>query len=149
MPKAQPTVAKKGAKTLKKAAGGKKATVVDSRVRRAEQGKLVYTIDCSTPCTDGLIEPEVLQKFAEYLQSNLKIHGRRGNLGDKVKVAIEDDKAVTVTKRQVLFPKRYLKFLTRKFLKREKLRDYVRPVSNKKTEYQLRYYNIHLEDDEE
>ena len=50
---------------------------------------------------------------------------------------------------QVLFAKRYLKFLTRKFLKREKLRDYVRPVSTKKLDYQLRYYDIQLDEDEE
>ena len=53
----------------------------------------------------------------------------------------------TKTLKQVLFAKRYLKYLTRKFLKREKLRDYFRPVSNGKHEYQLRYYNIDLGDD--
>eukprot|EP01062_Namystynia_karyoxenos_P025500 TRINITY_DN2003_c0_g1_i10.p2 TRINITY_DN2003_c0_g1~~TRINITY_DN2003_c0_g1_i10.p2 ORF type:complete len:160 (+),score=92.69 TRINITY_DN2003_c0_g1_i10:90-569(+) len=137
---------------VKQAAGGKRKgrkAVLDSRVRKAEQGKLVYTIDCSIPCSDGLIEKDTLAKFVDYLTHNLKINHKTGQLGDKVKIAQENDNSVTVTKRQVLFPKRYLKYLTRKFLKREKLRDYIRPVSTKKAEYQLRYFNIHLGDDDE
>eukprot|EP01063_Lacrimia_lanifica_P005790 TRINITY_DN134_c0_g1_i4.p2 TRINITY_DN134_c0_g1~~TRINITY_DN134_c0_g1_i4.p2 ORF type:complete len:135 (+),score=88.00 TRINITY_DN134_c0_g1_i4:58-462(+) len=125
-----------------------KSAKVDSRVRRAEQGKLIYKIDCSIPCSDELINAETLGKFATYLTENLKIQGKTGQLGDKVKVSQEDNKIV-VTKFKVLFAKRYLKFLTRKFLKKEKLRDYVRPVATSKHDYQLRYYNIHLDDEEE
>eukprot|EP00756_Hemistasia_phaeocysticola_P008551 Hpha_TRINITY_DN14653_c0_g1::TRINITY_DN14653_c0_g1_i3::g.48273::m.48273/K02891/RP-L22e, RPL22; large subunit ribosomal protein L22e len=102
--KATKAVAQKGAK----AAGGKK-TVLDSRVRRAEAGKLVYTIDCSIPSSDGLVESATIDKFVEYLQTHIKVNKKTGNLGDKVKVAVEDSNKVTVTKKQVLFPKRYLR----------------------------------------
>eukprot|EP00756_Hemistasia_phaeocysticola_P008552 Hpha_TRINITY_DN14653_c0_g2::TRINITY_DN14653_c0_g2_i1::g.48272::m.48272/K02891/RP-L22e, RPL22; large subunit ribosomal protein L22e len=142
--------AQKKAAPAKKAQGpkaGTKKSVLDSRVKRAEQGKLVYTIDCSIPSSDGLVETQTIDKFAEYLQTHIKVNNKTGNLGDKCKVAVEDNK-VTVTNKQVLFPKRYLKFLTRKFLRQEKLRDYLRPVSTVKGEYQLRYYNIHLDEEE-
>eukprot|EP01064_Diplonema_japonicum_P035492 TRINITY_DN7720_c1_g1_i2.p1 TRINITY_DN7720_c1_g1~~TRINITY_DN7720_c1_g1_i2.p1 ORF type:complete len:146 (+),score=41.26 TRINITY_DN7720_c1_g1_i2:48-440(+) len=117
----------------------------DSRVKKAEAGKLIYNIDCSIPCGDGLLEPTSLQV---YLTEHLKIDNKTGQLGEKVKVTV-DGTNVAVTTFKVLFAKRYLKFLTRKWLLREKLRDYLRPVSTKKMDYQLRYYNIHLDEADE
>ncbi|KAJ9453758.1 60S ribosomal protein L22 [Diplonema papillatum] len=119
---------------------------VDSRVRRAEAGKLIYKIDCSIPTTDGLIDTDLLNKYATFLSEHIKIEGKTGQLGDKVKVNVEDQ-AIVITKFKVLFAKRYLKFLTRKFLRQEKLKEYVRLVSTNKHDYQLRYYNIHLDEE--
>ena len=150
MPSAAGSRTKKAVPAPKgKAAIGKgKKTVLDSRVRRAEAGKLVYSIDCSIPAADGLLDQGVLEKFVTYLQEKIKVGGKAGNLGDKVAVASGEDGRITVTKKQVLFPKKYIKFLIKKFLRREKLRDYFRAVSTKKGEYQLRYFNIHLKDSE-
>eukprot|EP01061_Rhynchopus_euleeides_P020011 TRINITY_DN32758_c0_g1_i2.p1 TRINITY_DN32758_c0_g1~~TRINITY_DN32758_c0_g1_i2.p1 ORF type:complete len:138 (+),score=78.70 TRINITY_DN32758_c0_g1_i2:137-550(+) len=125
-----------------------KKQLVDSRVKRAEQGKLVYRIDCSIPFNDDVVTSETMTKFATYLTEHLKVGGKTGQLGGKCEIAAEE-KQIVVTKFKVLFAKRYLKFLTRKFLKKEKLRDYLRPVSTKKHDYQLRYYNIHLDDEAE
>eukprot|EP01059_Diplonema_ambulator_P013397 TRINITY_DN23924_c0_g1_i2.p2 TRINITY_DN23924_c0_g1~~TRINITY_DN23924_c0_g1_i2.p2 ORF type:complete len:128 (+),score=50.42 TRINITY_DN23924_c0_g1_i2:1148-1531(+) len=122
---------------------GKQQKPSDSRVKKAEAGKLVYIIDCSIPVADDLVKPIELQV---YLQEHLKIDNKPGNLGDKVKISLEGNNVV-VTSFKVLFAKRYLKFLTRKWLLKEKLRDYLRPVSTKKMEYQLRYYNIHLDEE--
>ena len=40
------------------------------------------------------------------------------------------------------FSKRYLKYLTKKFLKKNTLRDWIRVVATTKDNYQLRFYNI-------
>jgi hypothetical protein len=40
------------------------------------------------------------------------------------------------------FSKRYLKYLTKKFLKKNSLRDYLRVVASSKDNYELRFYNI-------
>jgi len=45
--------------------------------------------------------------------------------------------------------KRYLKYLTKKFLKKNSLRDWIRVVANSKDSYQLRFYNIQGAGDEE
>eukprot|EP01063_Lacrimia_lanifica_P005794 TRINITY_DN134_c0_g3_i1.p2 TRINITY_DN134_c0_g3~~TRINITY_DN134_c0_g3_i1.p2 ORF type:complete len:132 (+),score=86.93 TRINITY_DN134_c0_g3_i1:68-463(+) len=126
----------------------KKPVKIDSRVKKAEQGKLVYTIDCSIPVQDGLLEPSALTDLKVYLEEHLKINGKTGQLGEKVKIDATDN-AVTITKFKVLFAKRALKFYTRKWLIQQKLRDYLRPVATGKAEYQLRYYNIHLDGDDE
>ena len=37
---------------------------------------------------------------------------------------------------------RYLKYLTKKYLKKNNLRDWLRVVANSKTSYELRYFNV-------
>ena len=44
---------------------------------------------------------------------------------------------------------RYLKYLTKKFLKKNNLRDYIRVVATNKSAYELRYFQISSADDEE
>lgn len=44
------------------------------------------------------------------------------------------------------FSKRYLKYLTKKFLKKNSLRDYLRVVASSKDIYELRFYNIEYVD---
>lgn len=51
------------------------------------------------------------------------------------------DVNVTVTA-SIPISKRYLKYLTKKFLKKNQLRDWIRVVASSKDSYQLRFYNI-------
>lgn len=44
---------------------------------------------------------------------------------------------------------RYLKYLTKKFLKKHNLRDYIRVVASGRTSYELRYFQINTADEEE
>lgn len=45
------------------------------------------------------------------------------------------------------FQKRYLKYLTKRFLKKNALRDWIRVISNGKHGYRLVYYKIEQEDE--
>lgn len=44
---------------------------------------------------------------------------------------------------------RYLKYLTKKYLKKNKLRDWLRVVSKDKETYELRYFQINSQEDED
>ena len=44
---------------------------------------------------------------------------------------------------------RYLKYLTKKFLKKNNLRDYIRVVATNKTNYELRYFQINQAEEDE
>ena len=44
---------------------------------------------------------------------------------------------------------RYLKYLTKKYLKKNNLRDWLRVVAANQTSYELRYFQINNEDEEE
>lgn len=47
------------------------------------------------------------------------------------------------------FSKQYLKYLTKKFLKKNKIRDWLRVIAVKPDTYELRYFNIQEGDDDE
>jgi large subunit ribosomal protein L22e len=46
------------------------------------------------------------------------------------------------------FSKRYLKYLTKKYLKKQQLRDFLHVVAPNKMGYELRYFNINAEDED-
>ena len=79
-----------------------KKVVGGSLVRRAEQGKLVYKIDCSIPYKDGLLDDVSMEAFKVYFEEHIKINGKVGQLGDRVKVSV-DGATIVITKFQVLF----------------------------------------------
>merc|ERR1711887_99246 len=96
-----------------------------------------FAIDYSVPLEDGLFEGA---QFERFLRERIKVNGKTGQLGDKVTLNREKSKIyVTV---ELPFSKRYLKWLTKKYLKKHQLRDYVHVVASSKNMYELRYFNI-------
>eukprot|EP00933_Yihiella_yeosuensis_P052467 TRINITY_DN5054_c0_g5_i1.p1 TRINITY_DN5054_c0_g5~~TRINITY_DN5054_c0_g5_i1.p1 ORF type:complete len:124 (+),score=44.40 TRINITY_DN5054_c0_g5_i1:99-470(+) len=115
--------------------------------KTGQKGKKVtlkFTVDCQAPADDNIIEPKDFEKF---LTNRIKVDGKTGNLGDKVSIS-RDKSKITVTAESP-FSKRYLKYLGKKYLKAQQLRDFLRIVAPSKTSYELRYFNINEDKDEE
>ena len=105
---------------------------------------LKFTVDCSQPVDDGIMDAASFEKF---LQDRIKVSGKTGNLGDMVTVS--RDKAKVTVASDIPFSKRYLKYLSKKYLKKQQLRDWLHVIANSKSSYELRYYNIHDQDADE
>ncbi|GAB2266667.1 60S ribosomal protein L22B [Dionaea muscipula] len=106
-----------------------------------------FTIDCSKPVEDKIMDIASLEKF---LQERIKVGGKPGALGDSVTVARDKNK-ITVTSDDSNFSKRYLKYLTKKYLKKYNVRDWLRVIAANKDRnvYELRYFNIAENEGEE
>ncbi|KAI0662771.1 ribosomal protein L22e [Cubamyces menziesii] len=104
-----------------------------------------FVIDYSRPANDGVFDGAAFEKF---LHDRIKVDGKTGQLGDNVKIHRDGETKITVTS-NIPLSKRYLKYLTKKFLKKNTLRDWIRVVASSKDVYQLRFYNIQSADDEE
>uniref|UniRef100_A0A7S4S6L5 Large ribosomal subunit protein eL22 n=1 Tax=Alexandrium monilatum TaxID=311494 RepID=A0A7S4S6L5_9DINO len=113
-------------------------------VIKGKKQMLKFTIDCQQPADDNIIEAKDFEKF---LTNRIKVDGKTGNLGDKVTITREKSAKINVSA-EAPFSKRYLKYLSKKYLKMQQLRDFLRVVSPSKTSYELRYFNIN-EDNEE
>lgn len=113
----------------------------DKKRNEAIAAKKTYFIDCSKPAADGIFEEEYFSAFEKFLQTHIKVNGKTGALGEKVKVSVQDKKLQITS--FVAFSKRYFKYLTKRFLKKKLLRDWLRVVSTNKDRFELRYYNIH------
>ncbi|KAI4845976.1 hypothetical protein E4T44_05320, partial [Aureobasidium sp. EXF-8845] len=84
-----------------------------------------FIINASQPTNDKIFDPSA---FTTFLQSRIKIDGRTGNLGEAITVTNLNDGNIEVVAHQD-FSGRYLKYLTKKFLKKQQLRDWLRVVS--------------------
>uniref|UniRef100_A0A3P8ZW09 Large ribosomal subunit protein eL22 n=2 Tax=Esox lucius TaxID=8010 RepID=A0A3P8ZW09_ESOLU len=106
---------------------------------------LKFTLDCTHPVEDGIMDAA---NFEQFLQERIKVNGKAGNLGGGV-VSIERSKSKITVNSEVPFSKRYLKYLTKKYLKKNNLRDWLRVVANTKESYELRYFQINQDEEEE
>ncbi|CAM8988537.1 unnamed protein product [Rhodiola kirilowii] len=113
---------------------------------KGKKKSVVYTIDCAKPVEDKIMDIASLEKF---LQERIKVGGKPGALGDVVSVTREKSK-ISVTADST-FSKRYLKYLTKKYLKKHNVRDWLRVIASNKDRnvYELRYFNIAENEGEE
>jgi len=84
--------------------------------------------------------------FEKFLHDRIKVNGKAGQLGDAV--SISRDKTKLVVTAQLPFSKRYLKYLSKKYLKKQQLRDYLKVVATSKSTYELKYYSITVGDED-
>merc|ERR1712038_188928 len=113
---------------------------VQKKGGKAAKGKksaLKLTINCSLPIEDNVI---VLNDFTDFLTQKIKVDGKTGNLGNSV--TIGKDKNNVVVTATIDFSKRYLKYLTKKYLKKQQMREYLRVVATNKNTYELRYLQV-------
>jgi len=89
----------------------------------------------------------LISGFEKFLHDKIKVDGKAGQLGDAVKIG-KDKNKITVTA-QLPFSKRYLKYLTKKYLKKQTLRQFLRVVATSKDAYELKYYSMDAGDEEE
>merc|ERR1719234_443308 len=95
---------------------------------------LKFTLDCTHPVEDGIMDAA---NFEQFLQERIKVNGKAGNLGGGV-VSIERSKSKITVSSEVPFSKRYLK--------KNNLRDWLRVVANTKESYELRYFQINQDE---
>ncbi|MCJ1294495.1 60S ribosomal protein L22 [Xylographa carneopallida] len=97
-----------------------------------------FIINASQPASDKIFDVSAFEKF---LHDKVKVDGRVGNLGDTVQISQQGEGKIEVVA-HTEFSGRYLKYLTKKFLKKQQLRDWLRVVSTSKGVYELRFFNV-------
>merc|ERR1719335_1849693 len=117
---------------------GKTQIGVKKQQEKAKKVIQKFQVDCKLPCDDNIMDVAHLEK---YFQDRIKVDKKTGNLGDRVKIARE--KAKVVVTAEMPFSKRYLKYLTKKYL-----RDFLHVIAPNKQSYELRYFNINNDDED-
>ncbi|KAI3210406.1 hypothetical protein CBS147311_1181 [Penicillium roqueforti] len=119
-----------------------------ARGRKAQKVTQKFVINASQPASDKIFDVSAFEKF---LHDRIKVEGRVGNLSENVVISQIGEGRIEVVA-HIPFSGRYLKYLTKKYLKKQQLRDWLRVVSTSKGVYELRFYNVvndEAEDDEE
>merc|ERR1712096_542866 len=98
------------------------------------------------PVDDDIFD---MGEFEKFLSEKIKVGGQTGQVGPDKDVNVDREESTITLTSSIPFSKRYIKFLTKKFLKKNGLRDYVRVIADAKASYELRYFNIQEEADDE
>ena len=92
-----------------------------------------YTIDFTAPLFNKLL---TLESISKYLELNMKINGLKGKLGDSIKINISDKNSILIQVESTLeFSKKYIKYLTKKYLKKEGIEKYMTINANTPSGY--------------
>lgn len=81
--------------------------------------------------------------FEKYLHDRIKINSKTGQLTQQNVVLSRDRTKLTVASPAELgFSKRQLKYLAKRYLKKQQLKNYLRVVAASKNSYEMRYYQL-------
>ncbi|XP_075013504.1 ribosomal protein eL22-like isoform X1 [Calonectris borealis] len=105
--------------------------------RKSKKSTWKFCLDLTHPVEDGIFDSG---NFEQFLKEKVKVNGKTGNLGNTVHIERLKNKITVTSEKQ--FSKRYLKYLTKKYLKKNNLRDWLRVVASDKETYELRYFQI-------
>ena len=106
------------------------------------------SVDLDQPISNSLLSLETCKK---YLEQNIKVNGLKGKLGDSVKVTTTEKRErqknniVIHADNQMNFSKRYVKYLVKKFLKRENINLYLRVISSGPNSYLVKIFQRNSE----
>ena len=108
-----------------------------SKSKGAQKKQHKFFIDLGVALEDDLL---VAKEFADFLKSNIKVAGKKGNLGENVVITLADKRVAVASK--VDLQKRYLKYLTKKYLKKNDILEYLRLVATDKSTYTVKYVKL-------
>ena len=107
---------------------------------KAKKSTVKFVLDCTQPVEDKVLD---VAQFEKFLHDRIKIGGKTGQLAKQNVVITRDRTKLTVASPADLkFSKRQLKYLSKRYLKKQQLKDYLRVVAGSKNSYEMRYYNI-------
>lgn len=116
---------------------------VNNSAKKQALPPVTYTIDLSLVAPENVID---IANFDKYMRDHIKVDGKVGQLGKRVILKKGNDSLVVTA--EAPFSKRYLKYLTKKYLKKNELRDYLRIIANGKDSYQIKFFKIGNNDEE-
>merc|ERR1712146_839308 len=107
---------------------------------KAKKSTVKFVIDCTQPVDDKVLDVALFEK---YLHDKIKIGGKTSALAaNNVVISRDRTKLTVASPADLKFSKRQLKYLSKRYLKKQQLRDYLRVVAASKNSYELRYFSI-------
>lgn len=104
-----------------------------------------FVIDCTCVVEDQILD---IAEFEKYIKTHTKVNKKINNLGDMVTFERSKQSSLIIHS-GVHFSKRYFKYLSKRYLKKNSLRDWVRVVSTGKESFTMRYFKIQSQDDDD
>ena len=105
--------------------------MVPKKDKKPKKSTWKFNLDLTHPVEDGIFDSGNVEQFC---RRRLKF-GKTGNLGNVVHIEHFKNKIIVISEKQ--FSKSYLKYLTKEFLKKNNLCDWLHVVASDKETYEL------------
>jgi len=118
------------------------------QIKKKEKSYKKFYVNFDAAVSNNLL---ALEAAIKYLNNNIKVNGLKGKLADSVKVGATDkgDKQKNTiciqADTKMKFSKRYIKYLVKKFLKRENISLYLRVIAQGQQNYVVKLFNRNSE----
>lgn len=119
------------------------------RIKPGTNKTVKIELDCKIPADDNILDPKGLEEF---LRSHIKVEGKTNNFEKVDKQTGTHERLVSIdapgSGKQIVieavlpFRKRYIKYLTKRYLAKQQIRDFLRVIATGKEKYQLRYFAV-------
>merc|ERR1719174_1468833 len=94
---------------------------------KTKRGTVKYVLDCTSPVEDKVMD---IASFETYLKQHIKVENKTGNLAtNNVFITRDRTKISVASPVELKFSKRQLKYLSKRYLKKQQLRDYLRVIA--------------------
>jgi len=114
---------------------------------KAKKGTVKFVIDCTPAVEDKVVD---MAAFEKYMVDHIKINNKTNQLeSNNVVLSLDRTKLTVASPAELGFSKRQLKYLTKRYLKKTQLKNFLRVVANSKNSYEMRYYSISGDGDDE
>jgi large subunit ribosomal protein L22e len=121
---------------------------VQKVIKKKDKHYRKFHVDLNQAVSNNLLSVEAAVK---YLRQNIKVNGLKNKLGDSVQIDSTDKKdkqkntIVVSADNTMKFSKRYVKYLIKKFLKRENISLYLRVISSGSNGYLVKLFSRNVE----
>lgn len=83
------------------------------------------------------------------MRDKIKVSNRTNNLAEGgITITRDGSTKIIFTSTEIAVAKRYLKYLSKKFLKKHQLKEYLRVVATDKSTYTIKYFKVGDEEEE-
>ncbi|XP_004634524.1 60S ribosomal protein L22-like 1 [Octodon degus] len=116
--------------------------MVPQKDKESKRSTWKFTLDLTHSVEDGIFDSG---NFGQFLREKAKISGKTGNHGNVSHIEQFKNKFTAVSEKQ--FSKRYLKYLTKKYLTKNNLCDWLHVVASDNEAYELQCFQISQDED--
>ena len=113
--------------------------MVPKKDKKPKKSTSKFNLDLTHPVEDGIFDSG---NFEQFLREKVKVNGETGNLGNVAHIGRFKNRIIVISEKQ------FSKYLTKKYLKKNSLRDWLCVVASDKEIYELRYFQISQDEDE-
>ena len=106
--------------------------------RKVAETPSSYFVDCTRLMKEEVWTEALMADLEEFLSQNIKFNKKKNNYKDVLEIEVQGSRvALNILRQGTPLSKKYIKYLVKKFLQKQDMRDMFRAISTSRNTYSL------------